>query len=289
MFYVFLFLTAVVAIACLIAFTPGEGVEKVVRPINIAVIGAIMGGALALSATAIGFGGRIKPTFYAKVISAEDIIDGDTFWMGDVSMRLWGIDAPEFHHRPQKCRKQDMSGWLDCGSDARDALLKRLEGRLVSCGPPPVPKDADPETVRRFRNDVIRLKETFGRPIVSCSVHTDGETIDIAEELAKDGLVDMYRGDSKSDTSDDIKTAVEAAIQNRKGMWAGWTLTPDDWRGNRACRNNFESATWRPAAEDLTGPVVMCVDASPPPAQPANDNAPLPPSALPSPPPATPP
>src|SRR5690349_20914151 len=92
-FDAFLVLAALVAGTALIAFTPGEGVERVERPINIALIGAILGGLLALVIASVGFGGVAKRKVYLNTASAADVIDGDTLRMGDVSLRLWGIDA----------------------------------------------------------------------------------------------------------------------------------------------------------------------------------------------------
>src|SRR5690606_39277912 len=91
----FLVFAATVAIFALIAFSPGEAVERAERPVNIALIGAMAGALLALTVVSIGLGGVAKRKVYISTVSAGDVIDGDTIRMGDVSLRLWGIDAPE--------------------------------------------------------------------------------------------------------------------------------------------------------------------------------------------------
>src|SRR5262249_3635214 len=103
MFGIFLVLALVVGVVSLLAFTPGQALEKFLRPVNTLLIGAIAGAMLALVVAGIGSGGLVKRQVFINVVQKEDIIDGDTIRMGDVSLRLWGIDAPE-HRTGQMCR-----------------------------------------------------------------------------------------------------------------------------------------------------------------------------------------
>jgi endonuclease YncB( thermonuclease family) len=235
MFGLFFAVAVVVALVCLLAFTPGESVEKTVRPVNIALIGAIGGGLLALSVAAIGFGGEVRPLIYSKVMLKDDIIDGDTIWMGAVSLRLWGIDAPEFHLAAQVCKTRDGENF-PCGEQARDTLRAMIAGKLVSCGPPP-------RGGRAKEDEVAKLKETFGRPIVTCFIRDGDQAIDIQNRMARLGFADRFEDDGKVKSSDGIVAAVDAAKQAHVGMWAGWTLTPDEWRGDKQCREQFIGAT----------------------------------------------
>lgn len=82
-----------VGILALLAFTPGERLEKMVRPLAIGLAGAIGGSILTLAVIAIGFGGYQKRQAYFGIVT--EVIDGDTIRMDAVRLRLAGIDAPE--------------------------------------------------------------------------------------------------------------------------------------------------------------------------------------------------
>lgn len=56
------------------------------------------------------------------------VIDGDTFYVGDKMVFLFGADAPE---RDQKCFSRGVS-WM-CGERAKEELARLIEGRFVSC------------------------------------------------------------------------------------------------------------------------------------------------------------
>ncbi|MDZ4762094.1 MAG: thermonuclease family protein [Alphaproteobacteria bacterium] len=245
---VFLLLAVLVGLACLAAFTPGDDVEKAVRPVNIALLGAIGGALLALTVVAVGLGGVSKRRVHLNMIAAEDVFDGDTIRMGDASLRLWGIDAPE---RSQVCRDH-IGAPYPCGELARNHLvyLLVLEGKLARCGrpdslfagksPPPAPE----------------LQETFGRPLVSCEIHENGQSVDLATQIALAGFADVYRDEGKIKTSEQIRSAVTSAQSAKLGMWAGWTLAPEDWRNDKPCRERFKEERW--SAPDESGPVQSC-------------------------------
>ena len=55
-------------------------------------------------------------------------VDGDTLRLGDVRVRLKGIDAPEYL---QTCRRDD-ADW-PCGREARRALSELVSGGPVEC------------------------------------------------------------------------------------------------------------------------------------------------------------
>ena len=62
----------------------------------------------------------------ADVTGTARIIDGDTIWIGETKIRLYGIDAPEAR---QLCRRDGQS-WR-CGEAATEAL-RRLIGTTLS-------------------------------------------------------------------------------------------------------------------------------------------------------------
>jgi endonuclease YncB( thermonuclease family) len=228
MFDAFLVLAILVAIVALIAFTPGEALERAERPVNVALIGAIFGGLFALLIASVGFGGVAKRKVYLNTVSAADVIDGDTIRMGDVSLRLWGIDAPE---SDQLCRAASGEPF-PCGGAAGDHLATLIADKLVWCGPP-ISDDG--------RNlapaDLPVPRETYGRPIVTCRVRAGGAETDIAQTMARDGFAHLY------EDADGIKSSyqadVEQALRARAGLHAGDFLPPWLWRNDPAARCGF--------------------------------------------------
>lgn len=228
MFDAFLIIAILVAAVALIAFTPGEAIERAERPINIALIGAIFGGLFALTVASIGFGGVEKRKVYLNTVSAADVIDGDTIRMGDVSLRLWGIDAPE---ADQLCRSAGGDPF-ECGPTARDHLEQLIAGKLLWCGPP-VSEDG-----RQLRPAELPVpRETYGRPIVTCRIRADGKETDIAQVMARDGFAHLY------EDADGVKSIyqsdVEQALTARAGLHAGDFLSPWLWRNDPAARCGF--------------------------------------------------
>jgi endonuclease YncB( thermonuclease family) len=61
----------------------------------------------------------------ATLSGAPTMVDGDGLKLDGVSIRLWGIDAPEIG---QPCHLG-----ADCGALARDALAALVTGRTVAC------------------------------------------------------------------------------------------------------------------------------------------------------------
>ena len=109
---------------------------------------------------------------FALPVSAETgfsgpvhVVDGDTIHVGDVTVRLQGIDAPE---AGQKCGGAGGAGW-DCGDWVSAQVRERYEGREASC---------------RFIET-----DAYGRAVAVCSV--DGR--DIGRDLVRDGLAFAYR------------------------------------------------------------------------------------------------
>ena len=78
----------------------------------------------------------------AEMISGVPrIVDGDTLIVGDVKIRLEGIDAPE---TDQVCLDQHAAEWK-CGIEARDHLADHVASRPIDC----TPKGAEMLTVAR--------------------------------------------------------------------------------------------------------------------------------------------
>lgn len=215
-------LAAVLGIGCFIAFTPGEAVERVIRPMNIGLIGAVIGGTIVFAVSAVGFGGVSKRHVFLSYVDQSDVVDGDTLRMGDVSLRILGIDAPEDH---QICLDADNVPF-DCGTKASETLRKLLVTRLAYCHAPS-------SSANSAGLGTSQLKESFGRPLVVCDsdYQRDGALQDVGRELVRMGYADVYRSSDGKIDSDYIPERDEAA-RNRRGLHQGDFLAPTLWRNS---------------------------------------------------------
>jgi endonuclease YncB( thermonuclease family) len=214
----FLGFAALAGLLALIAFTPGEGVEKIVRALCIAVLGGVAGGIVALAVVAIGFGGYPERQVFFDTLGTDDVVDGDTIRLGDVSMRLAGIDAPE---DDQVCFSVDEE--KNCGTEAREALVKLVKGRVVICAKP---------------EDNPKLRDRYGRPLVRCTVRVDASSrFDLAYRLAQDGYATAPELNGEED--DTFATEIAEAAKDGRGIWAYCLLKPTVWRNNSVAKNLF--------------------------------------------------
>ena len=132
----------------------------------------------------------------ARIEGVARVIDGDTLDVGEVRVRLHGVDAFE---RGQSC---DLAtGPWACGTAATTALKSRAEGRRLSC----------------------RVLDTdrYGRKVSRC----ERGGLDVARALVDDGLALAYRR-----YSPDYVAAEEAARARGAGAWAGSFDRPEQWR-----------------------------------------------------------
>lgn len=125
------------------------------------------------------------------------VIDGDTLVIGERSIRLLGIDAPE---RDQTCQDAAGQTW-HCGRDARLGLATRVARQQVSCH--------------------VAGRDSYGRDLARCAT---GGT-DLAEWLVREGWA-IPAGDEGGRYS---ATGREAEA-SRTGIWAGSFMRPVDWR-----------------------------------------------------------
>lgn len=136
------------------------------------------------------------------------VIDADTFDVGGVRVRLFGIDAPEMG---QPCTAQGRE-W-DCGRWARDLVRNRFEGQRARC----------------TQRDIDR----YDRIVATCEVGG----VDLGAALVSDGIAWAYR--RYSDIYDlDEKAAAVAG----RGLWGFDVDMPADYRaGQVAARNAPET------------------------------------------------
>jgi endonuclease YncB( thermonuclease family) len=134
-------------------------------------------------------------------------IDGDSFKAGDVEIRLYGIDAPEYR---QTCRDGEGHN-QPCGKMAGDALSKLIGKAAITC-----------TTLDRDR---------YGRQVSVCK---DG-TRDINREMVRQGWAIAYRKHAL-----DYVSAEREAKTAKRGIWAWSFEKPEDYRNRiRAVEGNL--------------------------------------------------
>ena len=248
MFDILIALALGLAVLALIAFTPGQWMERILRPLFIFAFGVIAGGFLVLVITSAGLG-HAKDRVYAGILHARDVIDGDTLRMGDVSLRLWGVDAPAY--RRDAANPTTPSAYnqfcfnalgqrFPCGRASAAALQRVVEGNLVSCRPPQ-------QLGRQAR---AQLGQLLGQPIVQCVLHKSGAPdVDLAALMAALGTVDVYGPSSP------YAGAVGAAKAQHLGIWASDNrLTPEQWRNRDDLRSAFIRQLRDPSVIDAPQP-----------------------------------
>ena len=124
------------------------------------------------------------------------VVDGDTIKIGDVKIRLSGIDAPEIN---QICVASE--GKVACGKISRDILITKVTNNKISC--------------------TDEGKDFYGRVLGECFVN--GESL--SRYLVREGFAFAYRKYSDKFISDE-----EYAKSNRLGMWSMKFQYPWDYR-----------------------------------------------------------
>lgn len=133
-------------------------------------------------------------------------IDGDSFKAGNIEIRLYGIDAPEYR---QSC--SDKGNPQPCGRMALDALSKLIRTRDINCK--------------------IIDRDRYGRQVSVCK---DG-ALDINREMVRLGWAVAYRKHAL-----DYVNAEREAKTAKRGIWA-WVLEmPEDYRSrNRVVQGSM--------------------------------------------------
>ena len=134
----------------------------------------------------------------ASLSGAAYVIDGDTIKLGEVHVRLFGIDAPE---TDQPCTDAQGSTYR-CGLLATSVLEEEIGGRPVTC----FPLDTD----------------RYGRTVATCEV--SGR--DLGDAMVRRG----YAVDFTRYSGGRYATAQLEARAARRGIWQGQFLEPEQWR-----------------------------------------------------------
>ena len=127
------------------------------------------------------------------------VIDGDSLKVGRNEVRLFGLDAPEYH---QTCFDEKNQEYA-CGQISRDFLVDLAQKRNVQC--------------------IYAEKDKYDRFLSKCFV---GD-VSINEELVKNGMAVIYNFTE----SDDKMDALEASAKKQKlGIWRGAFQLPKEYR-----------------------------------------------------------
>jgi endonuclease YncB( thermonuclease family) len=128
------------------------------------------------------------------------VIDGDTLKIGEVHIRLMGIDAPETE---QTCRDAQGASYR-CGLLAASVLEEEIAGQPVTCFP--------------------MATDIHGRTVATCSVNGH----DLGDAMVRRGFAIAYlRYSSKYEDAE-----IEAR-RDKRGIWQGDFVEPEVWRHRR--------------------------------------------------------
>jgi len=158
---------------------------------------------IAGAAITVGHHHHWRPHAQTATLSGQAlVIDGDTIVIGEVHVRLFGIDAPE---TDQTCIDESGDDYR-CGLLATALLEEEIAGRPVTCFPTGV--------------------DHYGRTIATCEVAGR----DLGDWMVRRGFAIAYLRYSTKYADAEIE-----ARRAKRGIWAGNFENPEDWRhrGNR--------------------------------------------------------
>lgn len=149
-------------------------------------------------------------TSYAQAIVGEaKVVDGDSFSIGNVELRLFGVDAPELR---QECSGD--GGPVECGKMARDVLEGLIGAQVLSC----FPRDTD----------------AYGRIVAECRV----SGADLGEALVEAGwAIALQR------FSSEYIGAEAHARAAKRGLWQWQFQLPEEYRASSLVADQEAKAT----------------------------------------------
>lgn len=153
-------------------------------------------------------GAELACTPQERITGRPKLIDGDSFEIGGVGVRLYGVDAPEGR---QSCTR-DGRDWA-CGDEAARKLRSLVGDRSITC----TQRDVD----------------DYSRIVATCRAGN----VDLAAEMARSGFATAYRRYS----NDYVDEEAEARAA-RRGIWAGEFTAPEAYRSERRETGNTRDA-----------------------------------------------
>jgi endonuclease YncB( thermonuclease family) len=173
------------------AASPRRWRTPLVALAGVAIVAAVSGVGLP---TAL-MGSAPREQDWSALAAEVRVVDGETLRLGDRTLRLSAIDAPE---RGQACA--DAGGrFFDCGAGAAEALSRLVNGRSVVCR--------------------VHGRDRFGRGLGVCNaggIELNAGLVSAGWALAADDPA--------------LATREAEARQAGRGLWAGGFTRPEDWR-----------------------------------------------------------
>jgi endonuclease YncB( thermonuclease family) len=150
-----------------------------------------------LACVSILFSFVAGPTFAQDISGVPRIVDGDTIAIGEVKIRLEGIDAPE---SDQVCLDAQVARW-SCGNEATKQLSDHVADRPIVCTP--------------------TGQDVYKRVLAICHLGTE----DLNAWMVRQGWALAFVKYSRLYVNDE-----ENARNARRGLWSGAFIAPWDWR-----------------------------------------------------------
>jgi len=170
----------------------------IVASVTGAAIGVISQSQPATKVKMSAFSKDAKRVIAASGISGKaTIIDGDSLTIKGTSIRLHGIDAPEFN---QPCWNNDVK--YNCGHTATAYLQRLINGQTVTC--------------------TILDQDAYGREIAKCFTN---KNININAQMVLSGNAIAYLYFSY-----DYEQEQAEAKAHKRGLWAGRFMEPYKFR-----------------------------------------------------------
>lgn len=144
--------------------------------------------------------GTAVPVSAQTLVGHASAVDGDSLSVGGMSVRLFGIDAPE---GKQTCMR-DGAAWA-CGEGATRQLASLVQGQQVVC---------------RGRGS-----DDYGRTLVVCQV----AGLELNKIMVAQGWAVAFRNYSADYVPDETR-----AKADKLGIWSSTFDMPVDWRAARA-------------------------------------------------------
>ena len=133
----------------------------------------------------------------SEISGIPNITDGDTIKILNKRIRFHGIDTPE---KKQICIKNSRE--YRCGQEATNALIKKINRKLVTC---------------KVQDKLDRYKRYIGVCFLG--------DIDLNKWMVRNGYAVAYRRYSKDYIEDE-----NYAKKNKIGLWSSNFIHPEKWR-----------------------------------------------------------